>query len=63
MKPFTNFAIAIFILIAVMHLIRLVFGWEVTLDSKVVPMWVSVMGLLIAGALAYFLWREAYKSK
>ena len=63
MKPFTNFAIAIFILIAVMHLIRLVFDWEVTLDSKVVPMWVSVMGLLIAGALAYFLWREAYKSK
>ncbi len=63
MKPFTNFAIAIFILIAVMHLMRLVFGWEVTLDSKVVPMWVSVMGLLIAGALAYFLWREAYKSK
>jgi len=63
MKPFTNFAIAIFILIAVMHLMRLVFDWEVTLDSKVVPMWVSVMGLLIAGALAYFLWREAYKSK
>lgn len=63
MKPFTNFAIAIFILIAVMHLMRLVFGWEVTLDSRVVPLWVSVMGLLIAGALAYFLWREAYKSK
>lgn len=63
MKPFTNFAIAIFILIAVMHLMRLVFGWEATLNGVVVPMWVSVMGLLIAGALAYFLWREAYKSK
>ena len=63
MKPFTNLAIAIFILIAVMHLLRLVFGWEVTLDSMVVPMWVSIMGFLIAGALAYFLWREAYKSK
>ena len=63
MKPFTNLAIAIFILVAVLHLLRLVFGWEVTLDSMVVPMWVSVMGLLIAGALAYFLWHEAYKSK
>ena len=63
MKPFTNLAIAIFILVAVLHLLRLVFGWEVTLDSMVVPMWVSVMGLLIAGALAYFLWREAYKPK
>ena len=63
MKPFTNLAIAIFILIAVLHLLRLVFGWEVTLDGMVVPMWVSIMGFLIAGALAYFLWREAYKSK
>ena len=63
MKPFTNLAIAIFILVAVMHLLRLVFGWEVTLDGMVVPIWVSIMGLLIAGALAYFLWREAYKSK
>jgi hypothetical protein len=63
MKPITNLAIAIFILIAVMHLMRLVFGWEVTLNGLVIPMWVSVMALLIAGALAYFLWREAYKSK
>ena len=63
MKPFTNLAIAIFILVAAMHLLRLVFGWEVTLDGMVVPMWVSIMGFLITGALAYFLWREAYKSK
>ncbi len=63
MKPFTNLAIAIFILIAVVHLLRLVYGWEATVNSVVIPMWVSVMGLLIAGALAYLLWREAYKSK
>ena len=63
MKPFTNLAIAVFILVAVMHLLRLVYGWEATVNSMVIPMWVSVMGLLIAGALAYFLWREAYKSK
>ncbi|HMK13501.1 MAG TPA: hypothetical protein VK460_00605 [Burkholderiales bacterium] len=63
MKPFTNLAIAIFILIAMVHLLRLVYGWEATVNSLVIPMWLSVMGLLIAGALAYFLWREAYKSK
>lgn len=63
MKPFTNIAVAIFILVAIAHLLRLVFGWEATLNGVVVPMWVSVLGLLIAGALAYFLWREAYKSK
>ncbi len=63
MKPFTNLAIAIFILIAVVHLLRLILSWEATVNSVVIPMWVSVMGLLIAGGLAYFLWREAYKSK
>jgi len=63
MKPFTNLAIAIFILIAMLHLLRLVYSWEATVNSLVIPMWLSVMGLLIAGALAYFLWREAYKSK
>jgi hypothetical protein len=63
MKPFATLAIAIFILIAVVHLLRLVYGWEVTVNGVVIPMWVSVVGLLIAGALAYFLWREAYKSK
>ncbi|MGH8711118.1 MAG: hypothetical protein ACREVA_07350 [Burkholderiales bacterium] len=63
MKPFTNLAIAIFILIAVVHLLRLIYGWEANVNSVVIPMWVSVMGLLIAGVLAYFLWREAYKSK
>jgi len=63
MKPITNLAIAIFILIAAVHLLRLVYGWEATLNGVVVPMWVSVLGLLIAGALAYLLWREAYKSK
>jgi hypothetical protein len=63
MKSFTNLAIAIFILIAVVHLLRLILTWEVTVNGMVIPMWVSVIGLLIAGALAYFLWREAYKSK
>jgi hypothetical protein len=63
MKPITTLAIAIFILIAMVHLLRLVYGWEATVNNVVIPMWVSVMGLLIAGALAYFLWRDAYKSK
>jgi hypothetical protein len=63
MKPFATLAIAIFILIAVVHLLRLVYGWEATVNNLVIPMWVSVVGLLIAGTLAYFLWREAYKSK
>ena len=58
-KPFTFLAVLIFALIAIVHVLRLVFGWEVTLNAAVVPMWVSVIGLLIAGALAVALWWES----
>ena len=60
-KPITLVAVLIFALIAIVHLLRLVFGWQVTLNAAVVPMWVSVIGLLIAGALAVALWRESRK--
>ncbi|HUL42561.1 MAG TPA: hypothetical protein VLV32_11765 [Burkholderiales bacterium] len=63
MKPFTVTAVAIFILVAIVHLLRLVFDWDITVNGFVIPMWVSVLGLFIPGALAYFLWREAYKTK
>jgi protein-S-isoprenylcysteine O-methyltransferase Ste14 len=58
-KPFTFIAVLVFALIAIVHVLRLVFGWEVTLNAAVVPMWVSVIGLLIAGALAVALWWES----
>jgi len=60
-KPFTFLAVLIFALVAIVHVLRLVFGWEVTLNAAVVPMWVSVIGLLIAGALAVALWWESRK--
>jgi hypothetical protein len=58
MKPFTNIAIAIFALIAIMHLVRLILGWEVTVNAVIIPMWVSVLGLIVAVGLAWMLWLE-----
>jgi hypothetical protein len=58
MKPFTNIATAIFALIALMHLIRLILGWEVTVNAVIIPMWVSVLGLIVAVGLAWMLWLE-----
>lgn len=43
----------IFLLIAVLHLLRLVFGWEAVLGGAVVPMWPSVIAVLIAAYLSY----------
>jgi hypothetical protein len=58
MKPFTTTAIAVFLLIALMHILRLVLGWEVTVNTVIIPMWVSVLGLVIAAGLAWLLWVE-----
>ena len=63
MKPFTNIAVFIFGLVALLHLLRLFFGWEVIFNGMVIPMWVSILGLIVAGGLAVLLWRESRQAK
>ena len=58
-KPFAAIAVGVFALVALLHVFRLVFGWEVTFQGSVVPMWVSGLGVVIAGGLAVMLWRES----
>ena len=61
MKPFTTIATVIFALVALVHILRVFSGWEVTVGGKAVPMWASVAGLVIAAGLAVMLLREARK--
>ena len=61
MKPFTTIAVVIFSIIAVVHLLRLFFHWELTINGVIIPIWVSVPGFIITGALAIMLRREAKK--
>jgi hypothetical protein len=58
MKLFTKIAIAVFSLVAVLHLLRVIFGWEVIVSGMIIPLWVSVVGFIIAAGLAFLLWRE-----
>lgn len=60
-KPFTLLAVLIFAIVALVHLLRLVFGWEVTFNGTVVPHWLSAVGLAVAGGLAAGLWWESRK--
>jgi len=61
MKPFTTIAVALFTLIALVHLLRLFTGWEVVVVGYVVPVWFRLPGLIIAGGLAVMVWREAHR--
>ena len=43
----------IFLIIAVLHLLRLIFGWGAVFEGWAVPQWLSVVALIITGYLAY----------
>ena len=54
----------LFLLIAVLHAVRLMQGWQVTMGGAVIPLWVSGIGLAISGFFAYegfVLWRTPMK--
>jgi hypothetical protein len=57
-KTFTVAAVVIFAIVALMHLLRFVLGWDANIAGTEIPMWVSVAALVIAGGLAIGLWRE-----
>jgi len=52
-KSFSLVAGLIFLLVAVMHALRLALGWHVTFGGWTLPMWVSGVALVITGFLAY----------
>lgn len=58
MKPATKFAVVLLSLVAVAHLLRLIFGLEVLVGSWAAPMWISVLGVLVPGGLAYMIVKE-----
>ena len=62
MKPFTTIAVVVFSLVALLQLLRVILGWEVTVNGFAIPIWASVVALVVAAALATMLWREAHQS-
>jgi hypothetical protein len=60
-KPFTLVAAVIFAGIAVIHLLRVAYGWAVTIVGADVPVWGSVVAMVISAVLAAGLWWESRK--
>jgi hypothetical protein len=57
-KPVSLIAVLVFAVVAIAHLVRLLFQVELVVGGSVVPLWVSVVGLFLAAALAFGLFRE-----
>jgi hypothetical protein len=59
MKPVSLVAVVVFSAVALAHLLRLAFQVEILIGGARIPMWVSLVGLVVPVALAVGLWREA----
>ena len=44
----------LFLVVAIMHLLRIILGWQVEIGGLSIPFWASWLTLPVAGVLAYF---------
>ena len=58
-RPFTWIASAIFAIMALVHIYRLIRPFDVVIAGCQLPQWVSVIGAIVAGGLSWMLCREA----
>jgi hypothetical protein len=58
-RPFTLIAAIIFLLMALVHVYRLMTHFQVVLGSHVIPQPVSWIAIIVTGVLSYGLFREA----
>ena len=61
MKPLQLIVIVFLLVIALMHLLRLAFQFEVMVAGEIIPLWLSLCGFVIALVLAGLLWRDSRK--
>jgi hypothetical protein len=61
LKPFTTVAVFVFSLVALLQLLRVALGWEVTVNDIFIPLWASVIACVVAAMLAFMLWRETHR--
>ena len=52
-KRFNMVAGVIFAAVALLHALRILMGWPVVIGGWMAPIWVSGIGLVVAGGLSY----------
>lgn len=58
-KPFTWIAAAIFALMAMAHVVRVITHFQIILGSHQIPDWMSYVAIVITAFLSWMLCREA----
>ena len=53
-KQYLTVAGAIFVIVALAHLVRALMDWPIVIAGWIVPMWLSWLAFVVAAALGYF---------
>ncbi|MBI4449544.1 hypothetical protein HY634_00635 [Candidatus Uhrbacteria bacterium] len=53
-RTYARFTGAIFLIIAVLHLLRILYRWSAAIGGWSVPMWLSWVALIVAAYLAWW---------
>lgn len=52
-KNISTISGALFALVALLQLLRVIFGWSAQIANWQVPIWASIIAVLVTGTLAY----------
>ena len=63
MRTYVTISGCVFALVALAHLLRLIYGWAAQVGSFPVPPWMSVVALLVAGALCIWAFALARRAR
>ena len=61
MKPVTTIVVFLLSAISFAHLLRLFFQVDIVANGVNIPVWLSILGCIVPGVLAFMLWRENRK--
>jgi hypothetical protein len=53
-NTYLKISATVFLIVAIVHLLRIILGWSAEIGGWNVPFWVSWLGVFVSGALAYF---------
>ena len=57
-KTYNTITAVLFLVIALLHLLRIIVGWPAQIGGLGIPMWASWLALVVTAALAYFGFRQ-----
>ena len=63
MRAYIQVTGVVFVVVALAHVVRLVLDWPVQVAGWVVPIWISWIGILVAGALCVWAFRVVGRAR